>query len=341
MINKKQALLLTFIALFLGAFEAGAANLAGPEEDQHAKQAVPPAGSALIYVFRSEEPPVESDVPVTLDGTRIGETGPHTFLLATVAPGKHYLASGDKVIVNLGIECQAGNTYFISQKAIGGVYPVRTELTVTNADVGRQMINQGQLAAAPAPAPTFSESRADSAPAYSPARKRGALALILKTGQFNMAERTQNIAGAGLEFHSKSSSAIGAELEWRHVSGLAFGGELYRYTNKLSGTTLPLAAEMEAVAFMFNVKKYFQADYWYPYLGVGMGAAANRFSGDMTGTGSGFAYQGLVGIDFRVKNIGIYTEVKYFFSDVKDSAGERAKIGGEGKHIGLGLSFGF
>jgi hypothetical protein len=100
---------------------------------------------------------------VVLDGQRIGETRPRTFLLATVAPGTHYLMSGDKVIASLSVECQAGKTYFISQKALGGVYPVRTELALANPASARRTINQSQLAVAEAAAPPAAPSAARAA----------------------------------------------------------------------------------------------------------------------------------------------------------------------------------
>jgi hypothetical protein len=125
MIKINKTLLRLFAALLLGGLliqaHAGT-GVASPVDDKQAKQATPPAGSALIYIFRNEDPPVEAVVPVVLDGQRIGETGPRTFLLATVAPGTHYLVSGDKVIASLSVECIVGQTYFISQKALGGVY---------------------------------------------------------------------------------------------------------------------------------------------------------------------------------------------------------------------------
>jgi hypothetical protein len=49
----------------------------------------------------------------------------------------------------------------------------------------------------------------------------------------------------------------------------------------------------------------------------------------------------MAGIDFRMKNIGIYTELKYLSSTTEDSAGAKTKIGGNGKNLGLGVSFGF
>jgi hypothetical protein len=355
MIRIKKTLLLLLAPLLLSGLliqaHAGT-GVASPVDDKQAKQATPPAGSALIYIFRSEDPPVESAVAVILNGRRIGETRPRTFLLATVAPGTHYLMSGDKVIASLSVECQAGKTYFISQKALGGVYPVRTELALANPASARRTINQSQLAVAQAAAPPAAPSAARAAsppktgdvskPVVSVAKKQGGLALILKTGRFNMSDRTQEVAGLQSEFDSKASGVLGVELEWRDRSGFAFGGELYRFTNKIVAIGTALEGEMEVVALMVNAKKYFEiADLLYPYVGAGAGMAANSFSGDVTGSAYGPAFQAMAGIDFRMKNVGVYTELKYLSSSTGDSSGENTKIGGRGKNLGLGISFGF
>lgn len=349
MINNKKTWLLLFVAFLLSGFLIKAhaeAGLASPAADKQAKQATPPAGSALIYIFRNEDPPVESVVPVVLDGQRIGETRPRTFLLATVAPGTHYLVSGNEVITNLSVECAAGKTYFISQKALGGVYPVRTELVLANPESARRTIDRSQLAAAQTTAPpaprVSSESVAGARPVSPAAKKPGVLALILKTGRFNMSDRTQVVGGLDSEFDSRAGGVAGAELEWRDRGGFAFGGELYRYTNKLVAVGTTLEGEMEAVALMANAKKYFEiTGILYPYVGAGVGIAAISFSGDVTGTASGPAFQAMAGIELRMQNIGVYTELKYLSSTTEDSASKKTKIGGTGKNIGLGISFGF
>src|SRR4051812_11400963 len=129
--NPNRLLLLPFIVLLLNAFLLNAhadVLLAKPRQDKQAKQASPPPGKALIYVIRDEDPPAGATVPVLLDGHRIGETGPQTFLLATVTSGMHYLISGDRIIATLRLQCEPGKSYFVSQKALVGIYPVRTEL---------------------------------------------------------------------------------------------------------------------------------------------------------------------------------------------------------------------
>jgi opacity protein-like surface antigen len=354
MINNKKTLFFLFVAFLLSGFFIKAqaeTGLAGSENDKQAKHATPPAGSALIYVFRDEDPPVEATVPVVLDGQRIGQTRPRTFLLATVAPGTHYLISGDKVIANLSVECQAGMTYFISQKALGGTYPVRTRLAVANPEAARRTIDRSTLAAsrlaaaktsAPSAAPSSSESGDRSKPAASPEKMQRGLALILKTGRFNMSDRSQVVGGLQSQFDSKATGVLGAELEWRDRSGFAFGGELYRFTNKIVAVGTSLEGEMEAVAFLANAKKYFEiTGLLYPYVGAGLGVATNNFSGNVTGSASGPAYQAMAGIEFRMKNVGVYTELKYLFSSTEDSAGAKTKIGGNGKNLGIGVSFGF
>ena len=371
MINNNKTLVSLFIAFLVGGFAIKAQAEAGSEADKQARRATPPAGSALIYVFRDEVPPVEVTVPVVLDGRRIGETRPGTFLLATVAPGTHFLISGDKVIANLSVECKAGMTYFISQKASGGVYPVRTELAVANSELARRTIAQSRLAgvqsaappvtpsvtqrvAAPPVTPSVSQRAVPSAapaapkssdvykPVAAPEKKPGGLALILKTGRYDMSDRSQVVGGLPSEFDAKASGVLGVELEWRDRGGFAFGGELFRYTNKIVAVGTSLSGEMEVVVLLANAKKYFEiSGVLYPYVGAGLGIATSSFSGDITGSASGPAYQAMAGIEFRSKNIGLYTELKYLSSSTEDSSNAKIKIGGNGKNLGLGVSFGF
>jgi opacity protein-like surface antigen len=168
------------------------------------------------------------------------------------------------------------------------------------------------------------------------------LALILKTGSFEMSDRSQVVGGLQSQFDSSADGVIGAELEWRDRSGFAFGGELYRFTNNIVAVGTSLTGEMEVVAFLANAKKYFEiTGFLYPYVGAGLGVASSSFSGDLTGNASGPAYQAMAGIEFRSKNIGLYTELKYLSSKTEDSANAKIKIGGTGKNLGLGVSFGF
>jgi opacity protein-like surface antigen len=168
------------------------------------------------------------------------------------------------------------------------------------------------------------------------------MALILKTGRFNMSDQAQVLDGFQTQFDSRASGVLGAELEWRGHNGFAFGGELFRFSNRLIAVGTALEGKMEAMLFMANAKKYFEiSDLLYPYVGAGAGIAVTSFSGDVTGSPSGPAYQAMAGIELRMKNFGLYTELKYLFATTEDSAGEKIKIGGKGKNVGIGVSFNF
>ena len=340
--NRHKILLLSLLVFILNTFLSSAhaeITLTKPKQDRQAKQASPPPGQALIYIFRSEDPAAEAAVPVMLDGRRIGETGPRTFLLATVDAGMHYLISGDKIIAMLRLQCEPGQTYFISQRALIGVYPVRAELDVVDPIVGRKAIDQIQLAEAGSTAPEASARRSRTTDSES------ALALILKGGNYSMSEQSQLLLGSSSQFDSKSTGVAGVELEWRFRNGFALGGELYRFSNKIDAGTIA-ETKMDVLVFMVDLKRYFEiANFFYPYVGAGVGDAiadfSTDFSGGATGRSSGFAYQAMAGIEFRIKNVGIYTEVKRLYSTTNDSTGEIVKVGGTGKSVGLSISFGF
>jgi hypothetical protein len=335
--NHHRVLLLSFIILALNTFLLNAhaeVPLAKPREDRQAKQASPPAGHALIYIFRDEDPAAEATVPVMLDGHRIGETGPRTFMLATVTPGMHFVISGDKIIATLRLQCEPGKTYFISQRALIGVYPVRTELYEVDGVVGRKAIDQSRLVATGAPSYRADEPSEESG-------HRRAIALILKGGSYRMSEQSQSLLGSTIQFDDKSTGVAGVELEWRFQNGFALAGELYQFSNKIDAGTIT-ETKMDVQIFTANLKRYFAiANFFYPYVGVGVGDSIASFSGFVNGDTAGFAYQGMAGIEFRIKNVGIYTELKRVYSTTKESSGEMIKVGGTGKSVGLGISFGF
>ncbi len=346
-----HTILLSLTVFVLNAFLSSAhaeVTLATPKQDKQAKQAAPPHDQALIYIFRDENPVAEAAVPVMLDGRRIGETGPHMFLLAAVSPGMHYLISGDKIIATLRLECEPGKTYFVAQRALAGFYPVRTELNLVDGAVGRKAIDQSQLAAAGSTVPSSQESNApksgtrDAKPASSQSSSQSALALILKGGGYRMSEQAQVVGGLISLFDTKSTGVGGIEVEWRARNGFAGGGELYTFNNTVVPFGTTLKAKMDTIVFMINAKKYFAiADFFYPYVGAGIGFATATLSGDATGSSSGYGSQAMAGVEFRIKNVGLYLELKRLYSTIDDSSGETTKIGGTGENIGLSISFDF
>jgi opacity protein-like surface antigen len=249
---------------------------------------------------------------------------------------------------------------------------VRTETRLASETEGRRAVAQSQFAgaapaviaapraAAPAPPRTAAKPAPQAARAAPPpaARKPAAavarepeesgwdIALIAKAGGFKMAEGEQTVGGAASTFETASKPAAGVEIEWRSRSGLALGGEVFYYKNKLA-TIPPLVstAEQEVYAAMLNGKYYFRAaDWFYPYVGAGAGWAAASYAGDLAGTAAGPAFQGLAGAEFRFDGIGLHLQLKYLSATTEGKlattgATEKVKIGGAGVLAGISFIF--
>jgi opacity protein-like surface antigen len=167
------------------------------------------------------------------------------------------------------------------------------------------------------------------------------VAVIAKTGAFNLTTTTQTMAGLTTSYDKSSKPVVGLEAELRHKDGFAIGVEAFYYKNDLTDSGATLQATQAVVAGTLNAKYYFGvADWFYPFLGTGVGFAGANFSGDLQGKSSGPVFQGMLGADIRFSgSVGLYIEYKYLSSNTSDNANQKIKVGGSG--ILAGLSFPF
>ena len=201
-----------------------------------------------------------------------------------------------------------------------------------------------------APAPPVAPAVVAEPPAIKPAvapevsapaepRRESAFALIANAGTFKLANENQAVAGFPSTYDTTSKSVFGVEAEWRGKSGFAVGGEFFTYKNDLVFTAAVPNAQQKVYAIMLNGKYYIHAADWiYPFMGVGVGQANASYSGGLTGNASGLAYQGLAGVEFRFKSVGLYVQYKYLASEVGDT-GREVKVGGSGVLAGVSISF--
>jgi opacity protein-like surface antigen len=198
----------------------------------------------------------------------------------------------------------------------------------------------------PPPAPSVAPAPAKAQPAPEPVvsapMERGresGFALIASVGSFKMATGDQVVAGLPSTFDTSSKSVFGIEAEWRFGSGFAVGGEIFSYKNDLVSTAANPNAEQAVLAVMVNGKYYFRATSWlYPFVGVGVGLASASYSGGLSGDADGLAYQGLAGMEFRFKPVGIYVQYKNLSAKTGDT-GNEVKVGGSGVFAGVSISF--
>ena len=153
-----------------------------------------------------------------------------------------------------------------------------------------------------------------------------------------MANGNQAVAGLASTYDTTSSAVYGLEAEWRSKLGIALGGEVFHYQNDLVASGIP-NGQQEVVVIMLNGKYYFRATNWfYPFVGAGVGYADATFSNGFTGKTKGTAYQALAGTEFRFGHVGFCLQYKYLTSTTGDP-GKEVKIGGRGILAGVSLAF--
>jgi opacity protein-like surface antigen len=167
----------------------------------------------------------------------------------------------------------------------------------------------------------------------------GRFAIIASAGSFKLADERQTVAGLGATYDTTSKSVFGVEAEWRGISGFAVGAEYFSYKNDLVVPSAIPMAQQKVNAIMVNGKYYFRAaDWFYPFVGAGVGQARATYSGGLTGDATGLAYQGLAGMEFRFKPVGFSVQYKYFSSKTGEDNRE-VKVGGSGFLAGVSITF--
>jgi hypothetical protein len=311
---------------------------AGPDADRKAKQALPPAGKALLYLYRGpDKGPAQSPV-LQLNKRALAGLAAGTFLYWDVRPGRQNLRVGDGPVLSL--TAQSGRIYFIrlTVHADG-----RAELRQVPYGTGRREVHTARLVRESAPVKPAAAKPA--APPVTRAARSG-FNLILKGGSFSLGKKSQNIdaddpaTGGTATFRTtfgQAASAFGLEGEWVSDSGWAFGGELATHTHDY--TTEPVGTvgqgDMQVITVLFNAKRYFRtAALVQPFVGAGLGLSTARFSGQLKGNTAGFAAQVMGGVAFRWEHVGLYTGLQYQLAETAD-----ASASGLALWAGVGVRF--
>lgn len=338
--------------LILSTTQAQAAvSLATPEQDRYAKQAVPPSGKALIYVYRLDDASPQTASGLWLNKRDSGHLEPRTYGMWAAGPGRLEVRAGRADAVPLTFTCEAGRVYFV-QLAVNangsmnlrqvpygtGRTEMRAARLVLDPAIAARVVTAAPRPATPvptpAPAPTKDAPAAKAAPVAKKAQAprdhpvgddtsagRAGVTLIFKGGSFSLGSDVQNInaesGGVPTSFQTTfggSASAFGMEAEWRARNGWALGGEAMVHSHEF--TTVPAVplgqGDMRVVSVLVNAKKYFRSEaIVQPYLGAGIGIAVVSMSGQLEGTTTGYSMQAMGGVAFRWEHVGLYTEAKY------------------------------
>lgn len=277
-----------------------AVPLASAEADRRAKQAVPPAGKALVYVYRLDDRGAPLSPSIRINTRELTSLAPRTFGFWAVNPGRVDLRAGTSGS-RVTLRCQEGRIYFVQMTVAANG---SANLRAVSYGTGRRDTYRAHLIREVRPV-----ERA--APAQPRAAHQTGMTLILKAGSFRLGHASQSILGSTLDF-SSTATAWGIEGEWRIPSDFAFGlevgGHSHSYTSAGSGP----AGDMSVTSVFINAKKYFRGtSIVQPYVGAGLGAATTDFSGGVSGSAGGFAVQAMTGAAFRWQRFGLYTELKY------------------------------
>jgi hypothetical protein len=172
-------------------------------------------------------------------------------------------------------------------------------------------------------------------------RRKWRIAVIAKTGAFQLATTSQTLGGLASTYDKSSKPVAGFEAELRHLDGFAVGAEMFYYKNDITAPGTTLAATQTVISGMLNGKYYFGGPegLFHPFLGGGIGFAGAKFGGDFQGKSGGPAFQGMLGVDLRFSSVGLYLEYKYLSSTTSDSANQKIKVGGSGILAGVSIAF--
>ena len=343
-----------------------AVTLASPDQDQRAKQALPPSGKALVYVYRLDAADAGTVPGLWLNGRDSGQLEPRTYGMWAAGSGRLDIRAGRADATPLTITCQAGRVYFV-QLSVNKDQSI--SLKQVSYGTGRTDLRQARLVLDPAlaaratsapKAPVPKTPVAKKAPVADKAPKTrqepeddgkdgGGLTLIAKVGSFQLASSPQTIVGLSRDF-SAASVAYGVEGEWRLSNGFAFGLELFSHSQDyITASPSIQSGDMTVANVFINAKKYFRPNaVVQPYIGVGLGSATADFSagsgGGITGSAGGFAVQGMAGLAFRWQQVGIYTELKYTRAEIDATnaitgASETTDVSGTGVFVGMNVHF--
>ena len=122
--------------------------MASIEADASAKQFQSAKGSANIYLYRNETFGGAVAMTVSLDGKVMGRTGPQTFFLWQVPPGKHEIASHTENTSRLTIDAQEGRNHYVWQEVKMGMWQPGSQLREVEEPEGRKGVLECKRAVA-------------------------------------------------------------------------------------------------------------------------------------------------------------------------------------------------
>jgi hypothetical protein len=143
--NKKQLLLVAFLAVASVMSGCASVPMASDEKDAIAKTFRVQSGKSNIYVYRNESIGGAVKMEVDVDGKQVGTTAAKTYLVVTVSPGKHTLVSHAESDNSLVVDTQPGKNHFVWQEVKMGVLYARSKLQLVDEQTGKAGVGECKL----------------------------------------------------------------------------------------------------------------------------------------------------------------------------------------------------
>lgn len=98
----------------------------------------PPEGQALIYVIRPTMSGNKIQTKLGVDGKWVGVNRGNNYFFFTLEPGEHYFCSQAENKSVLGLNVEAGKTYYLQQKIRMGFMKARNKLVALEEEEGKK-----------------------------------------------------------------------------------------------------------------------------------------------------------------------------------------------------------
>jgi hypothetical protein len=342
--------------LFLAPFANAEVPLVSPDQERRVKEATPPSGKALIYLYRGDTAGATPELPVWMNKRFMGKTAPRTFFVWAAQAGRYVIAGSEDGRDGLVLQIEPGQNYFVQQDVRIGE-PGQSQFSQVSlatgryAIIGRRLIDAGLAAKMPVqapPTPTVAkESVSPPPPASSAATPdlrvvaHRPWSLRLRAGSFSLSDTSQTLVGIPVEFDAGASGVMSVEAEYQQPDGLALGVELLRFSNDLEATGSSSSSTVEVSVVAANIRKYFSIGRsMFLSVGAGIGGAGSEFSGDVVeGGASGLAMQLMAGIEYRFDRAALTLDYRYLSAKTEDGDGNEADVSGAGLLAGVAVRF--
>jgi len=124
------------IMLVLGG--CASVPMASLDMDNEAKKFAVPADQSRIYIYRNESMGGAVPMTVSVDGRTLGQTGPKTYFVVDVEPGKHRIQSFTENVATLELVTAPNRAYYVWQEVKMGMWSARSALHEVSEEEGQK-----------------------------------------------------------------------------------------------------------------------------------------------------------------------------------------------------------